>query len=140
MHMLMQLWRKPTQHLPSLTKTLFGAAEMSNRWLMLPTSCQLWNWLHQCWTYTLSATPTKFKWFSAGVSAMLLATLIAPLSCVTSLLSSLNCTSLEERRRQDHLAVMYHVLHNQVDIYWQSFLIKASSCSRGHSCRLCTIL
>ena len=46
--------------------------------LILPTSDQLWNMLHQCGTHTLSATPTKSKWFNAGVPAMLLATLIAP--------------------------------------------------------------
>ena len=51
----------------------------------------------------------------------------------------LNCLSwptLEERRRQYRLAVMYRILHNQVDIHWQSFLTKTSSCTRGHSCRL----
>ena len=41
-------------------------------------SDQLWNMLHQCGTHTLSETPTKSKWFNAGVPAMLLATLIAP--------------------------------------------------------------
>ena len=44
--------------------------------------------------------------------------------------------TLEERRRQYRLAVMYRILHNQVDIHWQSFLSKTSSCTRGHSCRL----
>ena len=53
--------------------------------------------------------------------------------------SMLNCLSwptLEERRRQFCLAVTYRILHNQVDIHWQSFLTKTSSCTRGHSCRL----
>ena len=53
--------------------------------------------------------------------------------------SSVNCLSwptLEERRRQYRLAVMYRTLHNQVDMHWLSFLTKSSSCTRGHSCRL----
>ena len=64
--------------LPSLPETFLGAVEKSSRWLILPTSDQLWNMLHQCGTHTLSASPTKSKWFNAGVPAMLLATLIAP--------------------------------------------------------------
>ena len=43
-------------------------------------------------------------------------------SSVTSLLNCLSRPTLEERRRQYRLAVMYHILHNQVDIHWQSFL------------------
>ena len=57
-------------------------------------------------------------------------------SSVTLLLSCLSWPTLEERRRQYHLAVMYCILHNQVDIHWQSFLTKTSSCTRGCSCRL----
>ena len=57
-------------------------------------------------------------------------------SSVTSLLNCLNWPTLEERRRQYRLAVMYRILHNQVDIHWQSFLTKTTSCTRGHSCRL----
>ena len=59
--------------------------------------------------------------------------------CTSSVISLLNCLSwptLEERRRQYRLAVMYRILHNQVDINWQSILTKTSSCTRGHSCRL----
>ena len=49
-------------------------------------------------------------------------------SRVASLLNCLNWPTLEERRRQYRLAVMYRcvmyrILHNQVDIHWQSFLI-----------------
>ena len=55
---------------------------------------------------------------------------------VTSLLNSLSWPTLEERQRQYRLAVMYRILHNQVDIHWQSFLTKTSCCTRGHSCRL----
>ena len=58
-------------------------------------------------------------------------------SSVASLLNCLRWPTLEERRRQYRLAVMYRILHNQVDIRWQSFLTKTSSCTRGHSCRLC---
>ena len=57
-------------------------------------------------------------------------------SSVTSLLNCLSWPTLEKRRRQYRLAVMYRILHNQVDIHWQSFLTKTSSCTRGHSCRL----
>ena len=57
-------------------------------------------------------------------------------SSVTSLLNCLSWPTLEERRRQYRLAVMHGILHNQVDIHWQSFLTKTSSCTRGHSCRL----
>ena len=56
-------------------------------------------------------------------------------SSVTSMLNCLSWPTLEERRRQYRLAVMYRILHNQVDIHWQSFLTKTSSCTRGHSCR-----
>ena len=55
---------------------------------------------------------------------------------MTSLHNYLSWPTLEERRRQYRLAVMYRILHNQVDIHWQSFLTKTSSCTRGHSCRL----
>ena len=57
-------------------------------------------------------------------------------SSVTSLLSCLSWPTLEERWRQYSLAVMYRILHNQVDVHWQYFLTKTSSCTRGHSCRL----
>ena len=51
-------------------------------------------------------------------------------SSVTFLLNSLNWPTLEERWQQYRLAVMYHMLHSQVDIYWQFFLTKTSSCTR----------
>ena len=54
---------------------------------------------------------------------------------VTSFLNCLNWPTLEGRR-QYRLAVMYSILHNQVDIHWQSFLTKTSSCTRDHSWRL----
>ena len=57
-------------------------------------------------------------------------------SSVTSLLNSLILSTLEERQRQNHLAVMYHILHIQVDIDWQSFITKTFSCIRGHGCRI----
>ena len=57
-------------------------------------------------------------------------------SSVTSLLNCLSWPTLEKRRRQCRLVVMYRILHNQVDIHWQSFLTKTSSRTRGHSCRL----
>ena len=57
-------------------------------------------------------------------------------SRVTSLLNSLIWPTLEERRRQYHLAVMYRTHRNQADIHWQSFLPQSSSFIRAHSCRL----
>ena len=57
-------------------------------------------------------------------------------SSVISLLNCLSWPTYEESRRQCRLAVMYRILHNQVDIHWQSFLTKTSSCTRSHSCRL----
>ena len=56
-------------------------------------------------------------------------------SSVTSLLNCLSWPTLEERRRQYRLAVMYRILHNQVDIHWQSLLTNTSSCTRGLSYR-----
>ena len=50
-------------------------------------------------------------------------------SSVTSLLNYLSWPTLEERRRQYRLAMMYRILHRQVDIHWQSFLTKTSSCT-----------
>ena len=57
-------------------------------------------------------------------------------SSATSLLNCLNWPTLEERQYHFRLAVKFRILHNQVDIHWQSFLTKTSSCTRGHSCRL----
>ena len=57
-------------------------------------------------------------------------------SSVTSLLNYRSRPTLEERRRQYRLAMMYRIHHVQVDFHWQSFLTKTSSCTRGHSCRL----
>ena len=45
-------------------------------------------------------------------------------SIVTSLLNCLSWPTLKERRRQYRHAVMYRILHNQVDIHLQSFLTK----------------
>ena len=42
-------------------------------------------------------------------------------SSVTSLLNCLSWPTLEERWHQYRLAVMHRILHNQVDIHWQSF-------------------
>ena len=57
-------------------------------------------------------------------------------SSVTSLLNCLSWPTLEERRRQYRLGVMYCILHNHVDIHWLTFLTKILSYTRGHSCRL----
>ena len=42
-------------------------------------------------------------------------------SSVSSLLNYPSWPTLKEIRRQYRLAVMYRILHNQVDIHWQSF-------------------
>ena len=70
-------------------------------------------------------------WFSCYVTGNFDRT-----NSVTSLLNCLLWSTLEERWRQYCLAVMYRILHNQVDIHWQSFLTKTSSCTRGHRCQL----
>ena len=57
-------------------------------------------------------------------------------SSVTSLLNCLVRPTLEELQHHTHRAVMYRILHNQLDIHWQLFITKASSCTRGHSYRL----
>ena len=57
-------------------------------------------------------------------------------SSMASLINCLSWPTLEERRRQYCLSVMYRILHNQVDIHWQSLLTITSSCTKVHSCRL----
>ena len=57
-------------------------------------------------------------------------------SSVSSLLNFLNRPTVEERRQQNHFAVMYRSAHNQVNIHWQAFLTQMSSFPRGHSCQL----
>ena len=57
-------------------------------------------------------------------------------SSVTSLLNCLVRPTLEELRHHTRRAVMYLILHIQLDIHWQLFITKASSYTRGHSYRL----
>ena len=57
-------------------------------------------------------------------------------SSVTFMHNSLNWPTLEDKRRQNSLAMMYRILHNQVDINWQSFRTKTQPCTRCHCCRL----
>ena len=62
-------------------------------------------------------------------------------SSVISLLNCLSCPTLEERRRQYRLAVMYRILHNQVDIHWQPFLTKNFVLHKGsQQPTLCAVL
>ena len=81
----------------------------------------------------LSASPTKFEMVQRRCSRYVTGNFDRT-SSVTSLLNCLSWPTLEKTRRQYRLAVMYRILHNQVDILWQSFLTKKSSCRRGHSC------
>ena len=120
--------------MPSLPETFLCAVERSSRWLILPTSDQLWNMLHQCGTHTKRNT-NKIEMVQRRCARYVTGN-FDQTSSVTSLLNCLSWPTLEERRRQYLLAVMYRILHNQVDIHWQSFLTKTSSCTRGHSCRL----
>ena len=50
-------------------------------------------------------------------------------SSVTSMIISLNWSTLNIRRRRNRLTAMYRILHNQVDVHWQSFLNKTLSCT-----------
>ena len=120
--------------MPSLPETFLSAVERSSRWLILPTSDQLWNMLHQCWIYTKRNT-NKIKMVQRRCAHYVAGNLDRT-SSVTSLLNCLSWPTLEERRRQYRLAVMYRILHNQVDNHWQSFITKSSSFTWGHSCRL----
>ena len=121
--------------MPSLPETFLCAVETSSRWLILPTSDQLWNMLHQC------VDPhTKRNTYNIEMVQRRCARYVTDnfdrTSSVISLLNCLSWPTYEESRRQCRLAVMYRILHNQVDIHWQSFLTKTSSCTRSHSCRL----
>ena len=61
-------------------------------------------------------------------------------SSVTSLLNYLSWPTLEDRRRQFRLDEMYRILHNQVDIHWQSFLTRLHLAQGVTAAGLCTVL
>lgn len=56
-------------------------------------------------------------------------------SSVTSMLDDLKWPTLESRRRQTRLAMMYRIRFDMVDIDWRDYLTEAKSRTRGHSSR-----
>ena len=56
-------------------------------------------------------------------------------SSVTSLLTELQWPSLQERRRQSRLAMLFRIRFNMVDINWKDHLPESTSTTRGHRCR-----
>ena len=56
-------------------------------------------------------------------------------SSITSLLSELQWPSLQERRRQSRLAMLFRIRFNLVDINWKDHLSESTYTTRGHSCR-----
>ena len=56
-------------------------------------------------------------------------------SSVTAMLDHLKWPSLQERRFQSRLLLMYKIRHHLVDIHWQSYLTQLSTSTRGHSSR-----
>ena len=56
---------------------------------------------------------------------------------ITALLSELQWPSLQERRRQSRLAMLFRIRFNLVDINWKDHLSESTSTTRGHthSCR-----
>ena len=58
-------------------------------------------------------------------------------SSITALLSELQWPSLQERRRQSRLAMLFRIRFNLVDINWKDHLSESTSATRGHthSCR-----
>jgi hypothetical protein len=56
-------------------------------------------------------------------------------SSVTSLLRDLNWPSLESRRQQNRLSMLYRIKHDLVDIDCKTFLTESTSRTRGHSSR-----
>ena len=57
---------------------------------------------------------------------------------VTSMLNKLQWPSLESRRQQNRLAMLYRIRFNLVDINWTSYLAASSSNTSGHNSRFWT--
>ena len=133
--MMMQLRRKPTQHLPSLPETFLGAVERSSRCLNTTYIRPIVEYASPVWHPHSKRNTNKIEMVQHRCVRYVTGNFDRT-SSVTSLLNCLSWPTLKEIRRQNRLAVMYRILHNQVDIHWQSFLTETSSCTRGHSCRL----
>ena len=56
-------------------------------------------------------------------------------SSVSDMIKSLNWPSLQERRLQSRLVMLYKIYHDLVDINWRDYLTPHSSSTRGHSSR-----
>ena len=56
-------------------------------------------------------------------------------SSVTAMLNHLKWPSLQERRFQNRLLMMYKIRHHLVDIHWQTYLTQLSTSTRGHNSR-----
>ena len=56
-------------------------------------------------------------------------------SSVSDMISSLNWPSLQDRRLNSRLVMMYKIYYNLVDIDWKKYLTLHSSTTRGHSSR-----
>ena len=56
-------------------------------------------------------------------------------SSVTSMLKELNWPSLQERRQQSRLIMMYKIFYDLVDIPWSQYLTRLPTSTRGHSSR-----
>ena len=54
---------------------------------------------------------------------------------VTEIIKSLKWTTLENRRLQSRLGMLYRIRNNLVDIKWSSYLMEANSRTRGHGSR-----
>ena len=56
-------------------------------------------------------------------------------SNVSDMISSLNWPSLQDRRLNSRLVMLYNIYYNLVDIDWKKYLTLHSSTTRGHSSR-----
>ena len=61
-----------------------------------------------------------------------------PRSSVTSMLKALKWPTLENRRLQTRLAMLYRIRFDLVDIQWSDYLTEAQSRTRGHQSRFWT--
>ena len=61
-----------------------------------------------------------------------------PKASVTTMLSELEWPTLQSRRQQIRLAMLYRIRFGLVDIKWDDHLIPSTSVTRGHSCRFWT--
>ena len=59
----------------------------------------------------------------------------ARLSSVTSMLQKLGWPTLEQRRNNSKIIMLYKIIHNVVHIDYSDVLIEKTNCTRGHSQR-----